>query len=47
MIESTHLAVKFMSLVNGGRGGVIINVSSMGGELFYIMMFHSNIMSNM
>ena len=30
-MEGTHLAVEFMSLTRGGKGGVVINVSSMGG----------------
>ena len=30
-MEGTHLAVKFMSRTRGGKGGVVINVSSMGG----------------
>lgn len=33
MMESTYLAVEFMSHARGGRGGTVINVSSMGGEL--------------
>ncbi|CAI8014688.1 15-hydroxyprostaglandin dehydrogenase [NAD(+)] [Geodia barretti] len=33
MMESTHLAVEFMSHTRGGEGGVVINVSSMGGIL--------------
>ena len=33
MMESTYLAVEFMSHARGGRGGVVINVASMGGEL--------------
>ena len=32
-MESTYLAVEFMSNARGGRGGVVINVASMGGEL--------------
>ena len=31
MMESTYLAVEFMSAARGGRGGVVVNVSSMGG----------------
>ena len=31
-MEGTHMAVEFMSTTQGGRGGVIINVSSMGGK---------------
>lgn len=30
-MESTYLALEFMSAARGGRGGVVINVSSMGG----------------
>jgi NAD(P)-dependent dehydrogenase (short-subunit alcohol dehydrogenase family) len=33
MMESTHLAVEFMSHARGGRGGMVINVASMGGIL--------------
>ena len=33
MMEGTYLAVEFMSRARGGRGGVVINVSSMGGGL--------------
>ena len=32
-MESTHLAVEFMSHARGGRGGMVINVASMGGKL--------------
>ncbi len=32
MIEGTRLGVEHMSTSNGGRGGTIINVASMGGE---------------
>lgn len=31
MMEGTHLAIEFMSQRLGGKGGVVINVSSMGG----------------
>ena len=33
MMESTHLAVEFMSHARGGRGGMVINVASIGGKL--------------
>lgn len=32
VIEGTFLGIEFLSSRRGGRGGVIINVSSMGGE---------------
>lgn len=32
MMEGTHLAIEFMSQRLGGKGGVVINVSSMGGR---------------
>ena len=35
-MEGTYLAVEFMSRARGGRGGVVINVSSMGGGLHYL-----------
>ena len=31
-MEGTHMAVEFMSSSRGGRGGVVINVASMGGR---------------
>ena len=32
MIEGTFLGLEFLSRHKGGRGGVIVNVSSMGGK---------------
>ena len=32
VIEGTYLAMEYMSTRNGGSGGAIINVSSMGGQ---------------
>ena len=32
MIEGTFLGLEFLSRCKGGRGGVIVNVSSMGGK---------------
>lgn len=34
MMESTYLALEFMSHNRGGRGGTVINVASMGGRLY-------------
>ncbi len=39
MIEGTKLGLKHMSTKKGGRGGVIINVASMGGKLCIIINF--------
>ena len=40
-MESTYLAVESMSHARGGRGGVVINVASMGGklQLYYYNIF--------
>ena len=32
VIEGTYLAFEYMSTKNGGKGGTVINVSSMGGQ---------------
>ena len=36
VIEGTWLAFKYMSTKNGGNGGTVINVSSMGGQCLII-----------
>lgn len=35
MIEGTYLGVQHMSTKNGGRGGTIVNVASLGGKESY------------
>ena len=32
VIEGTYLAMEYMSTRNGGKGGTVINVASMGGQ---------------
>ena len=32
MIEGTYLGIQHMSTNNGGRGGTIVNVASLGGK---------------
>ena len=34
MIEGTYIALDYMSTSKGGKGGTIINVSSMAGKVF-------------
>lgn len=36
VIEGTWLAFKYMSTKNGGKGGTVINVSSMGGQFSFM-----------
>ena len=40
VIEGTWLAFKYMSTKNGGKGGTIINVSSMGGQCLIIYAYN-------
>ena len=40
MILGTMTAIKHMSVKRGGKGGVVINVSSMAGESVYTTQHH-------
>ena len=37
VIEGTYLALEYMSTNNGGKGGTVVNVSSLAGQSSFII----------
>lgn len=42
MIEGTYLAFEYMSTRSGGKGGTVVNVSSMGGKSLASSIIHTS-----